>query len=128
MTRVNILLLLAVLASAFYLVRTQYESRRLTTDFDRARSEALKLDVEHDQLDAERRSQAAPLRVEKIAREQLNMRTITPAITQYLGPAKGAGNGADNGSGNGAGKAADAGAAKAGGASSDAATAQERRP
>ncbi len=124
MTRVNILLLLAVLASAFYLVRTQYESRRLTTDFDRARSEALKLDVEHDQLDAERRSQAAPLRVEKIAREQLNMRTITPAITQYLGPAKGAGNGADNGSG----KAADAGAAKASGASSDAATARERRP
>jgi cell division protein FtsL len=90
MTRVNILLLLAVLASAFYLVRTQYESRRLTTDYDRARSESLKLDVEHDQLDAERRSQAAPLRVEKIAREQLNMRTITPAITQYLGPASGA--------------------------------------
>lgn len=89
MTRVNILLLLAVLASAFYLVRTQYESRRLTTEYDRARSEALKLDVEHDQLDAERRAQAAPLRVEKIAREQLHMRTITPAITQYLGPAPG---------------------------------------
>ncbi len=96
MTRVNILLLLAVLASAFYLVRTQYESRRLTTDHDRARSEALKLDVEHDQLDAERRSQAAPLRVEKIAREQLNMRTITPAITQYIGPVKGVGTGAAN--------------------------------
>ena len=116
MTRVNILLLLAVLASAFYLVRTQYESRRLTTDYDRARSEALKLDVEHDQLDAERRSQAAPLRVEKIAREQLNMRTITPAITQYLGPAKGAGNGAD------------AGASKPVAASPEAASVQERRP
>jgi cell division protein FtsL len=90
LTRVNILLLLAVLASAFYLVRTQYESRRLTTDYDRARSEALKLDVEHDQLDAERRSQAAPLRVEKIAREQLNMRSITPAITQYHGSTGGA--------------------------------------
>ncbi len=87
MTRVNILLLMAVLATAFYLVRTQYESRRLTTEFDRARSEALKLDVEHDQLDAERRAQAAPLRVEKIAREQLHMRTITPAITYYMGPA-----------------------------------------
>jgi cell division protein FtsL len=110
MTRVNILLLLAVLASAFYLVRTQYESRRLTTDHDRARSEALKLDVEHDQLDAERRSQAAPLRVEKIAREQLNMRTITPAITQYLGPVK----------------SVDTGAANEAPASS--ATTQERRP
>jgi len=88
-TRVNILLLMAVLATAFYLVRTQYESRRLTTEFDRARSDALKLDVEHDQLDAERRAQAAPLRVEKIAREQLQMRTITPAITHYMGPAAG---------------------------------------
>ena len=109
MTRVNILLLLVVLASAFYLVRTQYESRRLTTDYDRARSEALKLDVEHDQLDAERRSQAAPLRVEKIAREQLNMRTITPAITQYLGPATGPGKAVAP-------------------ASSETASAQERRP
>jgi cell division protein FtsL len=105
-----------VLASAFYLVRTQYESRRLTTDYDRARSEALKLDVEHDQLDAERRAQAAPLRVEKIAREQLNMRTITPAITQYLGPAKSASNGVD------------AGTAKSTPMSSQAATAQEHRP
>jgi cell division protein FtsL len=128
MTRVNILLLLAVLASAFYLVRTQYESRRLTTDYDRARSEALKLDVERDQLDAERRSQAAPLRVEKIAREQLNMRTITPAITQYLGPAKGAANGAANGVGNSAVSGVDAGTAKAAAASSDATPEQERRP
>ena len=106
MTRVNILLLLAVLATAFSLVRTQYESRRLTTDVDRARSEAIRLDLEHDQLDAERRAQAAPLRVEKIAREQLNMRTITPAITQYLGPAKAAAHDASN----------------------DAASTQERRP
>lgn len=106
MTRVNILLLLAVLATAFYLVRTQYESRRLTTDVDRARSEAIRLDLEHDQLDAERRAQAAPLRVEKIAREQLNMRTISPAITQYLGPAKAAAHDASN----------------------DAALTQERRP
>jgi cell division protein FtsL len=126
MTRVNILLLLAVLASAFYLVRTQYESRRLTTDLDRARSEARRLDVELDQLDAERRAQAAPLRVEKIAREQLHMRTITPAITQYLGPAKGAG----SGTGSGAASAATNGTASAAsnGTANDAATGQERRP
>jgi cell division protein FtsL len=34
-------------------------------------------------LDVERRAQSTPLRVEKLAREQLHMRTITPAITQY---------------------------------------------
>ena len=86
MTRLNVLLLLAILASAFFLVRTQYDSRRLFTEFDRARSEAHKLELERERLDLERRAQATPLRVEKIAREQLNMRTITPAISQYVGP------------------------------------------
>ena len=34
MTRLNVVLLLAVLASAIYLVHTQYESRRLFTELD----------------------------------------------------------------------------------------------
>jgi hypothetical protein len=37
MTRLNLVLLLAVLASALYLVHVQYESRRLFTDLDRAK-------------------------------------------------------------------------------------------
>ena len=127
MTRVNILLLLAVLASAFYLVRTQYDSRRLTTDYDRARSDALKLDVEHDQLDAERRAQAAPLRVEKIAREQLHMRTITPAITQYLGTSANAGT-PNAGSANASSTNAGATTTPAGNVASEAPATQERRP
>jgi cell division protein FtsL len=86
MTRLNVLLLLAIMASAIFLVRTQYDSRRLFTEFDRARSEAHKLELERERLDLERRAQATPLRVEKIAREQLSMRTITPAITQYVDP------------------------------------------
>jgi len=83
MSRVSFLLWLAVMASALYLVRTQYESRSLTTEIDRATSEARRLEIENDRLDVERRAQATPLRVEKLAREQLHMRTITPAITQY---------------------------------------------
>jgi cell division protein FtsL len=83
MSRLSFLLLLAVMASALYLVRTQYESRSLTTDIDRATHEARRLEVENDRLDVERRAQATPLRVEKLAREQLHMRTITPAITHY---------------------------------------------
>jgi len=86
MTRLNVLLLLAIMASAIFLVRTQYDSRRLFTEFDRARSEEHKLELERERLDLERRAQATPLRVEKIAREQLNMRTITPAISQYVDP------------------------------------------
>jgi cell division protein FtsL len=83
MTRVSALLLLSVLMSALYLVRTQYESRRLYTELDRAKAQAQRLENEYDRLDIERGAQATPLRVEKLAREQLQMRTVTPAITQY---------------------------------------------
>ena len=83
MSRVSVLLMIAVMMSALYLVRTQYESRSLTMEIDRATSLARHLETENDRLDVERRAQATPLRVEKLAREQLHMRTITPAITHY---------------------------------------------
>ncbi len=90
MTRLNLVLLFAVLASALYLVHTQYESRRLYAEIDKARSEARQLEIEHERLQVEKRAQATPLRVEKLAKEQLQMRTATPAITQYV-TLKGAG-------------------------------------
>ena len=89
MTRLNVVLLLAVLASAIYLVHTQYESRRLFTELDRAVTEARRLETEHQRLQVEKRAQATPLRVERIARAQLNMRTATPAITQYVSDPQG---------------------------------------
>ena len=94
MTRLNLVLLLAVLASAIYLVHTQYESRRLFTELDRAVAEARRLETEHQRLQVEKRAQATPLRVERIARDTLHMRTATPAITLYVNdsaPAAGAG-------------------------------------
>jgi len=84
MTRLNLVLLLAVLASALFLVHTQYQSRRLFTEPDRATAEARRLETEHQRLQVEKRAQATPLRVEKLARAQLQMRTATPAITQYV--------------------------------------------
>ena len=84
MTRLNLVLLVAVIASALFLVRTQYESRRLYAELDKAESDARKLLVERERLEFEKRAQATPLRVEKLAKEQLAMRTATPAITQYV--------------------------------------------
>jgi cell division protein FtsL len=84
MMRLNLVLLMAVLASAIFLVRTQYESRRLYAELDKATSEAKRLEVEHEKLEFEKRAQATPLRVEKLAKEQLQMRTATPGITQYV--------------------------------------------
>jgi len=84
MTRLNLVLLLAVLASALYLVKVQYESRRLYVEIEKAQNEAGRLEVERERLQVEKRAQATPLRVEKLAKEQLQMRPATPAITQYV--------------------------------------------
>jgi cell division protein FtsL len=86
MARLNLLLLLAVIATALYLVHTQYLSRQLYTELDRVQQEARRLELDRDRLQVEKRAQATPLRVEKLAKEQLQMRTTTPAITQYVRP------------------------------------------
>jgi cell division protein FtsL len=83
MIRLNVVLLLAVLVSALYLVGVQYESRRLVTDIDKADSQARKLVAENERLQVEKRAQATPLRVERLAKKQLHMRTATPDITYY---------------------------------------------
>ncbi len=83
MTRLNLVLLIAVLASALYLVRTQYESRRLYVELEKAAAQSRKLESDNERLQVEKRAQATPLRVEKLAKENLQMRTATPAITQY---------------------------------------------
>lgn len=84
MARLNLVLLLAVLASALYLVRTQYESRRLYVELEKATAEARKIETDNERLQVEKRAQATPLKVEKLAKEKLQMRTVTPAITQYV--------------------------------------------
>jgi len=84
MTRLNLVLLLAVVASALYLVHTQYESRRLFVELEKATAQSRKIDADNERLQVEKRAQATPLRVEKLARDRLQMRTTTPAITQYV--------------------------------------------
>ena len=84
MLRLNLTLLVSLLASALYLVQVQYESRRLYTEVERAQNEARKLEVEHERLRVDKRAQATSARVEKLAKEQLHMKPATPAITQYV--------------------------------------------
>ena len=84
MTRVNMVLVLALVASSLYLVRTAYDSRRLFTELDRARNEAARLEIVSKRLEAERQAAATHLRVERTAREKLAMRAATPAVTVYV--------------------------------------------
>ena len=84
MMRLNLVLLLAVVLSALYLVNIQYESRRLYSALDRAKSQAHKLEVENEQLQVEKRAQATSARVESLAKTRLQMRNANPAITTYV--------------------------------------------
>jgi cell division protein FtsL len=94
MTRLTFVLLAALIASSLYLVRVSYDARRLYAALDVAQGDARKLEIEHERLKSEKQSQATPLRVERVAREKLAMRTATPAVTEYVtwadAPASGA--------------------------------------
>jgi len=84
MTRLNLVLLLAVLASALFLVRTQYESRRLYVELEKATAQSRKIEADNERLQVEKGAQATSLKIEKLAKDRLQMRTTTPAITQYV--------------------------------------------
>lgn len=84
MARLNIVLLLAVLASALCLVQTQYDSRRLYVELEKVTAQSHKLETENERLQVEKRAEATPLKVEKLAVDRLKMRTATPAITEYV--------------------------------------------
>ena len=88
MTRVSLLLIIATLGSAMYLVSVQYESRRLFTELERAQRAGRRLKTEIARLEEEKRSQATPARVERVAREKLQMHQVTPGITLYMGQAQ----------------------------------------
>jgi len=77
-------LVAALLASSLLLVKTSYESRQLFAALDSARAEQRQLDAEYKRLDAEAQAQSTHLRVERTARERLQMRTATPAVTAYV--------------------------------------------
>ena len=84
MTKVNIVLLLALLVSAFTLVNMRYESRRVYMALSKAQSQALRLEADYEQLLAHKRAQAAPVRVQQLAAGLLQMRPTNPAVTEYV--------------------------------------------
>jgi cell division protein FtsL len=84
MSRLNLLLLLVLIVSSLFLIRSAYDARRLFAEIHKAEVEAMRLDGEYKRLEAERQAQATSLRVERTAREKLQMRTVTPAVTMYV--------------------------------------------
>lgn len=84
LSRTNLLLLIALIASSLYLVKVAYDTRRLVATLERGRAEAQTLELDFKRLEAERQAQATHLRVERVARDRLGMLNPSPAITQYV--------------------------------------------
>ncbi len=84
MTRLNVFLVIAIIASAMFLVHNHHQARRSFMALESATKEATRLELEYERLQVERRAQASPLRIEQIAKQQLQMRLVTPGITQYV--------------------------------------------
>lgn len=96
-SRLNILLAIALFISCLWLVRTSYESRRLFVELEKAQSQSHELQIEFERLEVDKRAQATPLRVEKLAREKLRMFNNTPGVTHYVSTAASAASAADGG-------------------------------
>lgn len=91
MTRLSILLLIALVLSGLHLVKTSYESRRLFVELERAKAEETQLAADAKRLDAERRTEATHLKVERTAREKLAMRLASPEVTVYVADSRASG-------------------------------------
>ena len=73
MVRVNLLLLAVLVACALSLVTSRHQARKLFVELEREQAKAHGYETEFGQLQLEQSTWSMPVRVEKIAREQLKM-------------------------------------------------------
>lgn len=78
MAKLNLLLLVVLVACALGLVTSQHKSRKLFSDLERENQRARDLDVEYGQLQLEASTWGLHSRVEKIATGTLGMRVADP--------------------------------------------------
>lgn len=83
-SRLLLLAFAGLIASSLYLVHTQHRVRTLYVELERAQAEARRLEVVHDQLQIRKRAEGTPLKVERVARDRLEMRPAVPAVTHFV--------------------------------------------
>jgi cell division protein FtsL len=83
---INIWLVLMILGTALLLVRWQYTSRNLFVSLEKSEDLGKQLASVHASSLAEKRQLSAPARVERLASENLSMKTADPTVTVYLKP------------------------------------------
>ena len=83
-TRINLLLLGALVVCALSLVTSRHQARKLFVDFEREQTQSRAYEVEYGQLQIEQSTWAMPARIEKIGREQLHMQLPEPGRIEVL--------------------------------------------
>ena len=84
MTKVQFLLLLAVIACALGVVTSQHKARKLFVELQKEKDMAQQMEVEWGQLQLEQSTWAMPARVEKIATVKLQMQLPKSAQIQFV--------------------------------------------
>jgi len=80
--RLNVILILVLLGAALLVVGAQHRARALLLEIEREQDRMRALEVEWGQLQLEQSTWAAHARVERVARERLEMRL--PAAGQLV--------------------------------------------
>ena len=84
MTKMQLLLLVGVIACALGVVTSQHKARKLFIELDKEKERAQQMEVEWGQLQLEQSTWAMPARVEKVASTKLQMQLPQTAQIQFI--------------------------------------------
>lgn len=84
MVRVNLLLLLALIACALGVISARHKARTLFIDLEAGQAQAKRLDEEYTQLQLEQGAWATHKRIEAVAARSLGMRLPDPGTTRIV--------------------------------------------
>ena len=84
MARLNVFLLILVIACALGVVTSQHKARKLYVELQKEKDRAQQMDVEWGQLQLGQGTLAMPARVEKIAAGQLQMQMPQSRQIRYI--------------------------------------------
>jgi cell division protein FtsL len=86
LTRANLVLLIIVVGCALSAINANHRARKLYIELEAAQKHMRDLDVEWGQLQLEQSTWASHARVEKVARERLDMRPPAPGQILAIDP------------------------------------------
>ncbi len=84
MTKMQLFLLVAVIACALGVVTSQHKARKLFVELEKEKDRAQQMEVEWGQLQLEQGTWAMPARVENIASSKLQMQLPKSAQIQFI--------------------------------------------